>query len=187
MVGAVMGAASQNNWVTLGALSIAADATTTGVLQFPSYDLLMIQYFVAGYSVADTAGFNFNMTQDFGFGGFHADRHLYAPSGTTVLTDSFDNAGAAGTGLSVRVAGFTTTQAQGGVAHVQAASGISGYHPVVIYNSTTSAAGTTPPIEMPGAGAFQLTDAIYSVELLTRGGNNMLAGSGFTVFGANIG
>lgn len=182
-----MGVAAQNNWVTLAAVSLAADATTTGVVQFPTYDLLMICYSVAGYAVADTAGFNFNMTQDFGFGGFHADRHLYAPSGTTVLTDSFDNAGAAGTGLSIRVAGFTTTQAQTGVMHVQAGSGITGYHPAVIYNSTTSAAGTTPPIELPGAGCFQLTDSIYAAELLTRGGNNMLAGSGFTVFGANLG
>jgi len=182
-----MGVAAQANWVSLCTASIAVDAPTTGVVTFPAFDLLMIQYSITGYSVADVAGFNFNMTQDFGFGGFHADRHLYAPSGTTTLTDSFDNAGAAGTGLSIRVAGFTTTQAQGGVAHVQAASSSTNFHPVVIYNSTTSAAGTTPPIEMPGAGSFQLTDAIYSVELLTRGGNNMLAGSGFAVFGANIG
>ena len=182
-----MAAAAQNNWVTLAAVSLAADATTTGVVQFPTYDLLMISYSIAGYNAADTAGFNFNMTQDFGFGGFHADRHLYAASGTTVLTDSFDNAGAAGTGLSIRVAGFTTTQAQTGVMHVQASAGLSFYHSVIIYNSTSSAAGTTPPIELPGAGCYQLTDSIYTAELLTRGGNNMLAGSGFTVFGANLG
>ena len=182
-----MGVAAQNNWVSLCTVSIAVDATTTGVVTFPPMDLLMISYCVTGYNVADTAGFNFNMTPDFGFGGFHADRHLYAPSGTTTLTDSFDNGGAAGTGLSIRVAGFTTTQAQTGVMYVQAGSGITGFHPVVIYNSTTSAAGTTPPIELPGAGGFQLTDGIYAAELLTRGGNNMLAGSGFTVFGANLG
>lgn len=181
-----MATAAQNNWVTLAAVSLAADATTTGVMTFPIYDLLMISYCVTGYNVADTAGFNFNMTPDQGFGGFHADRHLYAPSGTTTLTDSFDNAGVAGTGLSIRVAGFTTTQAQTGVMYVQAGSGIGGYHPVVIYNSTTSAAGTTPPIELPGAGVFQIPSGIYAAELLTRGGNNMLAGSGFTVFGANL-
>ena len=182
-----MAAAAQNNWVTLGTVALEADATTTGVVTFPAYDLLMISYCVTGYNVADTAGFNFNMTTDQGFGGSHADRHLYAPSGTTTLTDSFDNAGVAGTGMSVRLAGFTTTQAQTGVMHVQAASGVVVTHPIIVYNSTTSAAGTTPPIELPGVGNLLFTEALYSAELLTRGGNNMLAGSGFTVFGANIG
>jgi hypothetical protein len=182
-----MAAVPQGNWVTLGAIAINVDATTTGVFTFQPMDLITIQYAITGYNIADVAGFNFNMTPDTGSGAFHADRHIYAASGTTTLTDSFDNGGAAGTGLSIRVAGFTTTQAQTGVAYVQASPGLYNFHPVVIYNSTASAAGVAPPIEFPAAGSFQLSANIYSIELLTRGGNNMLAGSGFAVFGMNVG
>lgn len=176
--------AGQNNWVFLGNKSITSNTPTTGVLDIPAMDLLYISYAIIGYSVADVAGFAFNNPIDFGFGGFHCDRHLFAPSGTSVLSDVGEIGQTAGTGMSIRVAGFTTIQAQTGTLHVSCVGGLKS----VIINNATAGGGATPPMELPGTGYYVTTsDSINAIELITRGGNNMLAGSGFAVFGCNIG
>lgn len=179
--------AGQNNWIFLGNLGMASDGPTTGVLDIPSMDILTVHYSINGYATVDTAGFNFNRTQDLGFGGFHADRHIYAAAGTTTLTDNFDNAGTAGTGTSIRVAGFTTSQSQTGTMHVLASPGSYPYRPTLIYNATSGIPGNAPPLEFPSPGCFQVADNITSIELLTRFGGNMFAGTGFTVYGMNFG
>ena len=175
-----MAVVAQNNWIPLCAIAIDASATTTGLVTFPNMDLLMIQYSITGYDVADTAGFNFNQNADlFGFGGGCTQRYMYAAAGTTVLTNVIELGSTAGGAITVRVSGLTTTQAQTGVLYVNGSA-------ISIYNATASASGVSPPIEMPGS-AIAINGPFNSLELITRGGNNMLAGSGFAVFGANIG
>ena len=176
--------AGQNNWVFLGNKALTVDAPTTGVLDIPAMDMLQVSYTITGYSVADFAGFAFNNPVDSGFGGFHCDRHLFAPSGTNVLSDVGEIGQTAGTGMSFRVAGFSTIQAQTGVMNITTAGSLKG----VTINNATAGAGATPPMELPGVGYVStVSSGINSIELLTRGGNNMLAGTGFAVFGCNIG
>jgi len=175
------------NWYSLGASTIDVDSSSLGIVAWGyPYDFLMVQFSIVGYNVADTAGLIFN--QDIPlppfFVGIYGDRHLYVAVGATTLTNSQTLDGAI-----IRVSGFTTTLTQAGSAFI---TGKTKDQNQVTIMCNTGTVSTVSPVSLLGAGSYasgsnnsgQLVD-ITSIEIKTSGGNNMLAGSGFTVFGAN--
>jgi hypothetical protein len=179
-------AVGASNWYSLGASSIDADSASLGVVSWGyGYDFLMVQFNIVGYNVADTAGFIFNQDLPLPpfFVGIYGDRHLYVAVGATTLTNSQTLDGSI-----IRIAGFTTTLTQAGSAFI---TGKSRDQTQVTVLCNTGTVSTVSPVSLLGAGSYasatnsSVVQDVLSVEIKTSGGNNMLAGSGFSVFGAN--
>lgn len=183
-------AVGSQNWYPTGASAIDVDAATLGTVFLPyAYDLLMVQYNIVGYSVADTAGFIFNDDIPLPpfFVGMYGDRHLHVAVGVTTLTNS-----QALDAAIVRVSGLTTVQAQTGVAYISAKYNAFAGQSMTILNTTASGSvSVAAPVSLLGNGTYNsgINNAggadITQIEMKTSGGNNMLAGSGFAVFGFN--
>ena len=182
MVGTVTVAA--NNWQPLGALGLTADAPTMGTLEFQPFDMLMVQYSVVGYSVADIASLIFNYDTS-PFTSNYGDRHLYVAVGSTLLTNVQSVSA-----TYVRLCGFSTVQPQTGTIYMAARGSIISQVVMTIMNATGSgSAATAAAVEMSGQGSWAgpggVPEDVYAIEMKTVSGNNMLAGSGFAVFGCN--
>lgn len=176
---------ASNNWQPLGAIGLTANASTTGTLEFPTFDMLMVQYSIVGYSgVADIAGLIFNYDTS-PFTSNYGDRHLYVASGSTALS----NVQSVSANI-VRLCGFTTVQPQTGTVYMAARGSLVSQVVMTIISATGSgSAATLSAVELAGQGSWAGTSGtpadVYAIEMKTVSGTNMLAGSGFAVFGCN--
>lgn len=171
-----------NGMERLGGLVLGGAAVTTGVLTIPARDMLLVLMRVTGYSGTDIASLRFNADSTVGN---YTSSFVTATSATAPpVLARVNNAGTLGhipagsTGITTgRVAqyvisNFATTRK---VATIQQGA-----------EQTTTAAGT---IDIFGFGEWLNTAAqITSIEMRTSGGTNTLsAGSGFEVYGINLG
>lgn len=173
-----------NNWQPLGALGLTADAATTGTLEFQPFDMLMVQYSIVGYNATDIAGLIFNYDTS-PFTSNYGDRHLYVAVGATTLTNVQSTSATI-----VRLCGFSTLRAQAGTVYMAARGSSISQVVMTIMNATGSgSAATAAAVEMAGQGSWAGTggvpEDVYAIEMKTVSGSNMLAGSGFAVFGCN--
>jgi len=173
-----------NNWQPLGSLGLTVDAPTMGTLEFPPFDMLMVQYSIMGYNISDTTGMIFNYDTS-AVSNNYGDRHLWVGVGVTTLSNSQTTSATI-----VRLGGFNSPRAQCGSVYIAARGSISSQVVMtILHNSGSGSAAAVTNCELPAAGSWGGTggvpEDVYAIEMKTVSGNNILAGSGFAVFGCN--
>ena len=160
----------------LNEVVLAADATTTGAITIEARDLLLVVYRIVGYSAAGKASLRFNADS----AGNYWDRSLSSAQGATTFT----NTQTASTTL-IRLARVSVTTGRVGyaiIANKLATSKLVKF----MTDTSTAAAATVGTVEL-GAGEWINTAAqITSIEMLLPAAGNLLAGTGFSVYGRNM-
>jgi len=167
------------NWLDmerLGSVRMASAAASSAVLTIPAREQLYLIINITGYGGGDIASLRFNGDS----GTNYWSRHItWAAAGTTAVNN--ENVSQA----LLRIAGNSVTTGRimscsiMNVATVSKAVGIS-------HLQTGTAAAATAGVLDVGGGEWVNTSAqITSVQLVTAGGQTMLAGTSFTVFGCN--
>lgn len=159
----------------LGSIKMGANATTSAVLTIPAREQLFIMVVVAGYGGGDRVSLVFNGDT----ANNYWDRHLASAAGAS----TFGNSQNANQGL-IRLAANASTA--GRIISVFVKNIAAASKPVVIHTATaTGTAGTVGEIDI-GAGEWVNTvSQITTIQLKTAGGQNLLAGTEFSVYGVN--
>jgi hypothetical protein len=165
------------NWFSLGATVLPYDGNSMG-LDIPYMDIIHISYSITGYAVNDTAQIRFNNDSS-GIYAYHVIAYDSIYSTTPATSESYSTAASG-----IRTSGVQSTGMQSGTIHVSCMPSV-GHNTMTIMNSTFGAAPSA--FEMVGSGDYASADQITYIELSSLSGNNMLAGSGFSVFGCNLG
>lgn len=169
----------------IGGTKLGAAALTTSTVSFGNYDILQIVCAITGYAGNDIARLRFNgittvanYTQRFGY---------FSTAAAATLATQADNGATNGAILlgqsavtTARIAVVTINN------HVQSTA-----KPMTVTTVTASSSGTTElnPVVLYSAGQFiaaAATTQITSVVMLTPT-SNMNIGTGFVVFGMNLG
>jgi hypothetical protein len=160
----------------LGSTLMGSAASSSSVVTIPARDYLEIYIRVTGYGGGDIASLRFNGDT----GSNYWSRYLNSAAGGAVLTN---NQNTAQTMARLFAAGVTTGRtAVVGVTNRQTNTKVG----VVNGNTATNAAGTAGAIEFGGFEWVNTTAQITSVQLVTPGGQTMLTGTGFEVYGMNF-
>lgn len=165
------------NWFSLGSTVLPYDGTTMG-LDIPYMHIVHISYSITGYTGNDTARLRFNRDTSAVYA-YHVIAYDSTLSSTPSTVESYST-----TATGIRTSGVQSTGMQSGSIHMSCMNYV-GHNTMTIMNSTFGA--TPSAFEMVGSGDYASTDQITYIELSSLNGNNMLAGSGFSVFGCNIG
>lgn len=170
-------------WLSLGGIALDYDDISTGVFNFPPLSFFQIEYVITGYSAADALCIRFNGDSSSIYS-YHAVAYdLSVVSYSTALAPYELTASA---GSYIRTCAITTTGQQMGTIYVTCMPSV-GTNLMTIMNSSTLASPNGQLSELAGSGNYSSYDQISSIELFTLNGNNLLAGSGFAVFGSQIG
>lgn len=162
----------------LGSVKLASNAATTGALTIPARDFLFLAINIVGYSSGDIAALRFNGDNGSNYWDMHKLSALGATTWTNAQTVSTTLVRLAGNGVtdgrvvSVSIMNVLGTPKAVGISHLQ--------------TNTSSAAGTGGTIDAGGGCWVNTTAQVTSIEMRTAGGANLLAGSGFAVFGINL-
>jgi hypothetical protein len=164
----------KDNWFSLGGRRIDADSPSTGLLYLASFDILHINYTIYGFDASDTPVVRFNSDTSLSYS-YHATSYASSIS-TAPATEYYSNSASVGIVLS----GSTSVERNYGTIHI-------GCMPTVGHNvMTVQNSSYTSSYDLVGSGDYKSYTPITSIEFLGKNGSNLLAGSGFTVFGANF-
>ena len=164
----------KDNWFSLGGRRIDEDSPRTGLLYLESFDILHINYTIYGFAASDAPVVRFNSDTSLSYS-YHATSYASSVS-TAPATEYYSSSASVGIVLS----GSTSVARNYGTIHI-------GCMPTVGHNvMTVQNSSATANYELLGAGDYMSYDPIISIEFLGKNGSNLLAGSGFTVFGANF-
>jgi hypothetical protein len=163
-------------WVCLGSVKLLTTAATSSVLTFAAYDELTVQILITAYGGSDVASLRFNGDT----GTNYWTRYITCNAGAVVLADvpnpadtMIQSGAPTANGRSVEMV-ITNPLAKSKVITVSTQFG----------NGNTTVSGQ---INLGGVGEWINTTAqITSMQMLTKAGNTMGAGSGFVVFGRNL-
>jgi hypothetical protein len=163
-------------WEYLGGLEVHSPAASTGVLEIPPRDFILIQFLVSGLSAADFAALRFNAD----VGSNYWSRYLCCVAGGSALTNVQHASqtcarlnAVAGTG---RVSGSVAIGNQAG-------------HPKggqVSAQVLTGSPATCGPMQFGGFEWVNTTQQITKVELRSVGTGLLAVESGFQVFGKDM-
>jgi len=163
-------------WEYLGGLDCDAPAASTGVLEIPARDFIVIQFLVAGLSAADFAALRFNADA----GTNYWSRYLSSQAGGAGMANVQH--------LSQTCARLHpvagTGRVSGSVAIANSAQGSKGGQ--VSAQVLTGAAGTAGLLQLGGFEWVNTTQQITKVELRSVGSGLLAAESGFQVFGKDM-
>lgn len=166
----------------LGGDSLETAAAVSAIVTVEARDLLFIYVGVVGFSTADIPALRFGTTGGaVDSGANYYDRHFYSAAGAAAPNTNVQNPST----TMLRVAHVTGTRnvcADLGVLNIAGAS-----HPAFVAQSTATGAAATVQNADIALGEWFNTGQILSVQLISVAGQNMLAGSGFTVQGRNFG
>lgn len=152
-------------------------AASAGVLTIDARDMLLVEVMVTGYAGNDIASLRFN--------GDTGTNYWYKPASTAAATTAW-TIGAAGTAKTL-VQLFATGVTLGRSAIVGITNNATTEKIITINGATGSGVATAMGTIESGAGGWVNTTAqITSIEMRTNGGANLLTGTGFRVFGANL-
>lgn len=160
----------------LGSTKLANNAASSTNITVPAREQLFIMINIVGYGGGgDVASLRFNADS----GNNYWDRHLTSATGAT----TFSNTQNVSTSL-IRVAGNSSTQSRRVTAYI---TNISTITKSVVFDvqTATNAAGTAGTLDIGGGEWVNTANAITQIQLITAGGQNMLAGTEFTVWGFN--
>jgi hypothetical protein len=147
------------------------------VMEFPSMDLLHVSFVVAGYAPADIAAFRFNNDAS----ARYWDRYVYFPAGSSsAVTVENPNS------TLIRVAATAVDDPRSGWGHIMNFRTTSKVFTIANQTGTVDASLVGPTQCVGGGEWMDLDEQINSIQMLTAGGGNLLAGSGFNVFGCNL-
>jgi hypothetical protein len=160
----------------LGSTFLAADAVTTAALAIPARDYIVIVIQTTGFDITDIAALQFNSDT----GANYVSRYLsVATGGVTWVNTATINA--------TRAKLFHVTTLSPKVHFIsminRGTTSKSGWQNVYIASGNV---GATPAIVVGGFEWVNTAAQITSVVLFTDGGNKLLAGSGFAVWGGNF-
>jgi len=171
------------SWLSLGGVTLDYDSPSTGVFNFSPLSFLQIEYVITGYSAADALCIRFNGDSSATYS-YHAvlfDLSLANYYNAIYPIEITESAGSY-----IRTCSATTTGQQMGTIYVTCMPSV-GANLMTTMNSTTLTSPNGQWSELVGSGNYSSYDQISSIELFTVSGYNLLAGSGFAVFGSQIG
>jgi hypothetical protein len=161
----------------LNSTKLTIAAANTSVLTIPARDILVVIPRVTGYGGADIASLRFN--------GDTGANYWSKPSSAAAATTAMTVAAASVSQAVARMFSATTTLGRSGC--------------IIITNNATTekigsvsgatgsgAAATGGTLEENAFGWVNTSAQITTIQMLTAGGQTLLAGSGFIVFGANF-
>lgn len=163
----------------LGSNIFSANGTSIGPITIPACKLLIIEYFISGYTGGDIGAFQFNAdTTAANYGSWFMTASNAA---TPLLAQAAANAG---TLAMIPVSGTNQTVGRRGFLRI---SNIAANRKVVdIRNANESATSTGPSMDF-GWGEWLNTAAqITQITMRLVGANSLLAGTGFVVYGDNF-
>lgn len=175
-------ATATTNLTYLGSTVLAAPAASTSIVTLTStMNRLWIQVNIAGYAGSDIASLQFGTAAGVvDTGANYQSRHLTSVAGGVIWV----NTQVVSTNM-IRLAGLPVLTGRTVICDVMNIAGIS--KPINIRNSTnTGAAATAGTIDVGSGEWVNTTGQIRSIVLIDQNGTNLLAGSGFVVWGANI-
>jgi hypothetical protein len=186
--GAAQGCApASDGWVYLGSTVLASNASTTSTVTLSStMDVLFIIVRVTGYTGTDIASMRFNGDT----GQNYWDRHLQVAAGGTTLSDvecgsSTTGCGTATNRVLMRLGPNSVTTAR--TVFVTCGNRAATSKVCDIRSQVGTGTAATAGAMTWGGGEWVNTSAqISSIVLVTKGGNSMLTGTGFVVFGRNF-
>ena len=167
----------------LGSNKLASSATSVGAITIPPRDLLLIWIAVTGYGGSDIAALQFN--GDSTVGNYGSRMEYVATAGSATLTNQ-SNAGTIAR-IPIGPTGVTTPRTAMASINNHTQSAVK---PVTLMADVATAGGTTEinnsPVQIWGQyTAASAGTQITQVNLITPT-SNMLTGTGFIVFGANM-
>lgn len=175
-------AKATTNLTFLGSTVITTPAPQTSIVTLTSaMTKLFIQYNITGYSGGDIAMFQFGGTAGaVDTGNNYWSRHITWNAGGTVAANTQVT-----TTNGIRVAGNAVIQGRSGICQLMNVATVS--KPMTIHTQTlTGAVGTAGLIDLGGGEWVNTTQQIISIRMIDQNGTNLLAGTGFVVWGANI-
>jgi hypothetical protein len=186
--GAAQGCApASDGWVYLGSTVLASNASTTSTVTLSStMDVLFIIVRVTGYTGTDIASMRFNGDT----GQNYWDRHLQVAAGGTTLSDvecgsSTTGCGTATNRVRMRLGPNAVTTAR--TVFITCGNRAATSKVCDIRSQVgTGTAATAGAMTWGGGEWVNTSAAISSVVIVTNGGNSMLTGTGFVVFGRNF-
>jgi hypothetical protein len=167
----------------LGSTKISSAALTTATVTFAGYDFLWIVCSITGYSGGDIARLRFN--GDSAVANYGQRFAYFSGAASAVLSTQAFN-GVTNGAVLLGQSGVT----QGRIAVVAICNHtFATPKPMVVYSTTASSSGTTElnPVVLKSVAQYTaaVVGPITSCVMLTPS-QNMLAGSGFVVYGANM-
>lgn len=174
LVGAANGVVSINPPVYLGGLVLTANAPSFPVMFIPPYNSLYVYCNVTGYGGTDVVSLQFNGDT----GTNYCDRTVTLAQGTVTPLINTETASTTLIRMGVPVNVGRTVFAQ-------IVNNATRNKVVQTVNAVGSANAATPPLATLSSGGiwFNTTAQITSLQVLTAGGANILAGSSLLVFG----
>ena len=161
----------------LGSLNFASQAASVGPITIAPCSLLVIEYFIAGYSGADIGAFQFNAdTTATNYGSwFMASTNVAVP-----INSGVQNLGST---AMIPVSGVGITIGRRGAIRI---SNVAANRKVADIRTSNESTTTTGPAIENGWGEWLNTSAqITQVKMLLVGGNQLLAGTFAIIYGDN--
>jgi len=169
-------AGTQNYWNLLKTSKLAAPAATISLTPLTAYDNYWAEYYIAGYAVADWPKFQFNGDAAANYALTYAETNPGGGlSGNKVTGSTFIYAGNAG------------AQVTAGYGNMYVGNPLATEKHGTIFaatQSTAAGAANAPALDLFAFKWANTVAKISRIDLLTNGGNNFLAGTWLSVYGA---
>jgi hypothetical protein len=164
-------------WDKLGSTKLAATATSTATVTIPARDMLEVCVSIPSYAGStDIASLQFNGDTS---STLYMSRYISIANGTTTSVDN--------TNISTTTARlFAIAQTNGRSACVNIANSATKDKFGAVNGFSGVATSTTSTVIEAGGFEWATSTQITSIKLMTAGGGNLAAGTGFVVFGKNF-
>lgn len=160
----------------LGSTKLSAIATTTGVLNFPARDFLVVVTFIFSMSAGNSVGLRFNGDS----GTNYRNRGIRVSNSSTTLNN------VQGSSLSLYI--YSHLGSSRRQTSISTITNMPTNSKVIAtrYQSGSASAANSENISIMGGEWVNTTDQITSIEMLPSPSTNMNVGSGFVVLGRNF-
>jgi len=163
----------------LGGFRFNSSLTTSGRISIVARDTIWVHFNIAGYGGSDIASLRFNGDT----GNNYQTRFLTV----AIASVTFTNVNTLSTGF-LRLAGLAGTMRRAGSVQIMNISNVNKVCKIETWDDNVTGVGTETVAEVCGGGFWANTSAqITDIEMTTAGGATLPAGSGFAVFGLNLG